>query len=110
MQYKIITFLIFFSLAGPAFSMSDPFDDKKITCEEMRSFPEIIFKPEIDLGGGAAYPFEISSDCEESLLNQIFLKRFRELGEKIRGEIKTSNLNCWGTFYLHSKDIISLSY
>jgi uncharacterized protein len=48
----------------------DPFADKKITCDEMRRYPERIFPggtTSIDLGSGHGSPIEFDYECSESL-------------------------------------------
>ncbi|ACA85059.1 Ankyrin [Shewanella woodyi ATCC 51908] len=68
----IITFLIFFS--GHSLSNEDPLADNKVTCEEMETSPELVFKLN-DLGSGRGSPNEVDYYCPKSLNQLGFLQK-----------------------------------
>jgi len=73
----------------------DPFDDSKITCEEMQEYPEIVFVNNIDLGSGFGSPIAVDYHCEGSLSKLPFLETIRVETEKIRSE--NSDPSCSGS-------------
>jgi len=64
----------------------DPFADNRLTCEEMRRFPEIAFSGGIDLGSGFGSPIEVDYQCPESMSQQKFMLRLIALAEQVRGD------------------------
>ncbi|GAA3579903.1 hypothetical protein GCM10022265_30370 [Marinobacter xestospongiae] len=74
----------------------EPFGDGRLSCEEMRSQPERVFRQQPDLGSGHGSPLSVEYDCPESLLKQDFLKRLHELAETLNGSENLS-LICGGT-------------
>ena len=64
----------------------DPLSDGKITCEEMRRFPDKVFKDGIDLGSGSGSPIDVDYGCAESLGSLPFLKHLSDLTEAIRSQ------------------------
>ena len=66
----------------------DPLADRKLTCEEMKQFPEIVFSPETgpDLGSGTNAFDDVDYNCPDSLSQQEFMQRLMALAEKIRGQ------------------------
>src|SRR5206468_8908572 len=63
-----------------------PFADKKITCREMKRYPDLIFTGSIDLGSGVGSPIEVDYTCKESLAALPFLQRLDSLTDDIRGD------------------------
>ncbi len=64
----------------------DPFADKKITCEEMKKLPGLVFSGGIDLGSGSGSPVEVDYDCAESLKKQAYMQTLLGLAEQIHGD------------------------
>jgi len=64
----------------------DPLADSKITCEEMKKFPDIIFQEGIDLGSGHGSPTEVDYHCPDSLASLPYVTKLRALAETIRSE------------------------
>lgn len=63
-----------------------PFSDDKISCAEMRKFPNQIFNQGIDLGSGYGSPVEVDFDCPESVSSLPFMKKLLTLAETIRAD------------------------
>ncbi len=68
--------------------MADLLFDKNISCDEMKQYPEKIFKNEygLDLGSGNTSPIDVDYHCEGGLSSLTFLKNIYELAETIRSE------------------------
>ena len=66
----------------------DPFEDKKLTCDELKAFPEKIFGNiyGIDLGSGHWSPLEVDYNCEGGLGTLEFTKILDSLADQIRYE------------------------
>jgi hypothetical protein len=73
-------------------SNENPLADNKITCEEMDSFPELVFRLD-DLGSGYGSPNEVDYSCPKSLSQLDFLQGIIEQA----GSIRAPNRNCDGS-------------
>ncbi|MGI0115663.1 hypothetical protein [Zooshikella sp. RANM57] len=74
------------------------FEDKTITCHEMRSVPEIVFADDADIDLGSGYRgFTDIEDCRESLANISFLENLNRIATNIRSEKYIQG--CTGTIY-----------
>ncbi|WLQ15771.1 ankyrin repeat domain-containing protein [Hahella aquimaris] len=63
-----------------------PYEDGKLTCEEMSSQPARIFSEAPDLGSGRGSPLEVDYQCPESLAEQPFLQNLKALSDAFRSE------------------------
>ncbi|WP_324172064.1 ankyrin repeat domain-containing protein [Sulfurimonas sp.] len=82
----------------------DIFEDSKITCSEMKSYPNLVFgsKYGIDLGSGRGSPTSVDYSCEGGLGSLTFLKDIYNLSEAIRSEAYGSV--CSGSIvYAHAR-------
>jgi uncharacterized protein len=96
--YLVINFAILLITSTNAFATeSDPFADKRITCREMRVYPQQIFSGNIELSTGVGARIEVDYQCKESLLSLSFLKHLDKLTETIRGDFYAGLLSCPGT-------------
>ena len=66
----------------------DPFEDNELTCEEMKTYPELIFnyRHGIDLGSGHGSPISVDYGCEGSLETFDFTKKLYSIAETVRSE------------------------
>ena len=64
----------------------DPFADKKVTCWEMKRYPDLIFTGSIDLGTGGISPIDVDYSCKEGLAALPFLQKLGTLTEIVRSE------------------------
>ncbi|MBU6953268.1 ankyrin repeat domain-containing protein [Hahella sp. HN01] len=72
-----------------------PYEDGKLTCEEMRAQPARVFSEDPDLGSGGGSPLDVDYQCPESLAEQPFLQSLKTLSAAFRSE-QGSQL-CTGT-------------
>lgn len=70
--------------AGP--DEIDPFADARISCDEVREFPEKIFTDDIDLGSGHGSPVEVDYGCKGGAAALPYLQNLISLAEAIRQE------------------------
>ncbi len=79
----------------------NPFEDNKLTCEEMKMYPEQIFNYQhgIDLGSGYGSPISVDYGCEGSLETFEFTKKLYSIAENIRSE--RSNRCSGSIIYAH---------
>jgi uncharacterized protein len=79
---KHILFIILLATTPKVFALTnDPFADKKLTCREMRVYPQQIFSGNIYLG-----LLNVDYECKESLISLSFLKHLDKLTEYIHGD------------------------
>jgi len=64
----------------------DPFADHRLSCDEMRHKPALVFRPGIDLGSGSGSPTEVDFGCPESLGALPFMKELLRLAELVRSD------------------------
>lgn len=79
-------------------------EDSKISCEELKKYPEIIFEGGIsyDLGSGHRAKVEIDYNCPDSLSNFDGIKHLIKLADEIRSENPV--YGCTGSIiYLHNR-------
>ncbi|MCK0154165.1 ankyrin repeat domain-containing protein [Alcanivorax sp. S6407] len=95
MFMKILVVLML--LSGVATADESPWDDKKITCEEMEAFPELVFSSGADLGTGHGSPNEVDYGCPKSLSQQSFLKTILSMAGSIRQPSKWGLPHCTGS-------------
>ncbi|MDR1007114.1 MAG: hypothetical protein LBL65_00940 [Campylobacteraceae bacterium] len=76
-------FFIFFALFAAMYVGADdtvnPLDDNKLTCEEMRAYPELFFETGVDLGSGSGSPNKVEYECSESIRNLPFMSNLLEM-------------------------------
>ncbi len=78
------------------------YEDMKLTCDEMRRHPALVFGRSHDLGSGYGSPLDIEYDCPESLAQLPFLRTLESLASEIRSE--RGPQHCTGSIiYLHGR-------
>lgn len=65
-----------------------PWEDKKLTCEEMHQYPKIVFHARLDLGSGHGSPLDVDYECNGTIKNLPFMKKILWMNEDIRGDWK----------------------
>lgn len=65
-----------------------PWEDGKLTCEEMHQYPKIVFHAQLDLGSGHSSPIEVDYECNGTIKNLPFMKKILWMNEDIRGDWK----------------------
>lgn len=65
-----------------------PFEDGKLTCEEIHQYPKIVFNAQLDLGSGHGSPIEVDYECNGTIKNLPFMKKILWMNEDIRGDWK----------------------
>ncbi|ABC30722.1 FOG: Ankyrin repeat [Hahella chejuensis KCTC 2396] len=72
-----------------------PYEDGKLTCEEMSMQPARVFSEAPDLGSGRSSPLEVDYQCPQSLAELPFLQNLKALSDTFRSE--QGSYACTGT-------------
>ena len=92
MRYIIIFLAL---LSGVSAADENPLSDRKVTCEEMEKYPEIVFKLG-DLGSGHGSPNDVDYRCPKSLSQLDFLQKLIGQASSIRSPSRLPQI-CTGS-------------
>lgn len=84
---KPVFIALLWSITLPAWTstdQTDPLVDARLTCEEMRTFPERVFTGDIDLGSGHGSPIEVDYQCPGGAASLPHMEKLLSVGEAIR--------------------------